>query len=173
MLENHGNLVDLNSHTFLNGKKFPRSYISFVEEYGYGLSCDSFIIYIPMDEYGDSWEIQNEIFKERFIDVLSWGDPEDLKEDILYPDGSIELLKSAEPFGKSENGEYLFWDPNNGSNDELDIYITDFGGLGFTKVANNLYDFFRKITSQTDYKKVLPFSENPLPNTFKPLNRIS
>ena len=28
--------------------------------------------------------------------------------------------------------------------DEMNIYITDFRGIGFLKVANDLYDFLKK-----------------------------
>lgn len=163
----HGNLQVLDNHTFPNGRKFPDSYIRFVKRYGYGLSCGSFLIYIPMNDHPDSWHVQNPIFKERFLSVLEWGDPEELKQDILFPDGSIELLHRAEPFAKSENGEYLFWDPDNGEQNEFDIYITDFKGVGFTKIAANLDEFFERVTNADIFKQVLPFHTTPLPKTFK------
>lgn len=48
----------LHNFTFVNGKKFPPSYVSFVRQYGYGLSCGLFIIYIPMGDYPDSFFCQ-------------------------------------------------------------------------------------------------------------------
>ena len=169
--QEHGDLPALYSHVFPNGRKFPASYVQFAEQFGYGLACNSFIVYIPMGDHGDSWEVQNPIFKERFLDVLEWGDPEELKEDILYPDGSIELLQRAEPFAKSEQGEYLFWDIESGNGDEFDIYITDFKGLGFTRAAASLFGFFEKITSASTYKDLLPFNQAPLPAEFLPLEK--
>ncbi|MDO6819041.1 SMI1/KNR4 family protein [Zobellia sp. 1_MG-2023] len=168
-----GDLVSLYTYKFKNGKGFPKSYKEFVENYGYGLTGESFIVYIPMGNYGDSFHIQNPIFKEGFLDVLTWGDPEELNEDILYPDGSLELLKRAEPFAKSVDGEYLFWDIESENEEgEFDIYITDFRGLGFTKVAENLYQFFDRITSKSDFKSIIPFNEFPLSPTFKPFSKV-
>ncbi|SEM10990.1 SMI1-KNR4 cell-wall [Aquimarina amphilecti] len=161
----NGDLKSLYSYKFKNGKKFPDSYIKFVEEFGYGLSSNLFIIYIPMDDFGDSFFVRTEEIRETYQDVL---DDEDELWFDLEPDISYNMLKNLVPFAMSENGHYLFWDIENGNLNEFDIYITDFRGLGFTKVANNLYEFFSKITSETNFKKILPFSINPYPQSFKP-----
>jgi len=164
-----GDFVSLNSHTFINGRKFPKSYIDFVEKYGYGLSCDLFLIYIPMDEYPDSFFLRSEEIISTYQDVL---DDEDELWFDLEPDITYIQLKDLIPFAMSENGHYLFWDINSNNNqNELDIYITDFRGIGFTKVANNLYDFFENITSENTFKNILPSSEKSLLKTFKPLKK--
>ncbi|SUB88398.1 Uncharacterised protein [Porphyromonas macacae] len=161
----NGDISTLHSFTFKNGRKFPSSYISFVEKYGYGLSCGLFIIYIPMDNYPDSFFIRSKEIILTYQDVLD--DEEKLWFDI-EPDLKYEDLKNLIPFGMSENGHYLFWDiMSKEKKDEMNIYITDFRGIGFLKVANDLYDFFEKVVSKSKYKEVLPFTENALPNIFQ------
>ena len=49
-----GYLEALNTFRFSNNRRFPTSYISFVKQYGYGLTANNFHIYIPLDTYGDS-----------------------------------------------------------------------------------------------------------------------
>lgn len=138
-----GSTLSLNSFSFFNGVKFPKSYIDFVESYGYGLSANLFIIYIPMDNYPDSFLVRSEEIISTYQDVLN--NEEELWFD-LEPDITYKQLKNLIPFAMSENGDYLFWDiDSDKSSNELDIYITDFRGLGFTKVAENLYEFFDKV----------------------------
>ncbi|GAL82603.1 hypothetical protein JCM19274_5678 [Algibacter lectus] len=110
-----------------------------------------------MNEYPDSFFIRNEEIISTYQDVLNNEDELwfDLEPGIIY-----DQLKNLIPFAMSENGHYLFWDIENGENDEFDIYITDFRGLGFTKIANNLYEFFDKITSQLEFKKILLLVKN-------------
>lgn len=159
----------LNNYTFFNNRKFPDSYINFVKQYGYGLSCDLFLIYIPMGKHPDSWHIRSKEIISTYQDVLD--DEENLWFD-LEPDVTYQKLKYLIPFAMSENGHYLFWDIDNREGNEFDIYITDFRGIGFTRVASNLYEFFEKITLSSSFKEILPFSQNPLPNTFKPLEKV-
>ena len=160
----NGNVNTLHSFTFKNGRKFPSSYISFVEKYGYGLSCELFIIYIPMGDYPDSIFIRSKEIISTYQDVL------DVEEELWFdlgPDLKYKDLQNLFPFGMSENGHYLFWDiTSKGKEDEMSIYITDFRGIGFLKVADDLYDFFEKVVSKKKYREVLPFAENALPNTF-------
>lgn len=159
----------LHAYKFDNDKKFPISYINFVEKYGFGLSCDLFLIYIPMAEYPDSWCIRKQEIISTYQDVLD--NEENLWFDI-EPDVTYAKLKDLIPFAMSENGHYLFWDIYSGKGQEFDIYITDFRGIGFVKVADNLYEFFEKITSLSTFKEVLPFSQNPLLSSFQSLKRM-
>ena len=161
-----GSIELLHSHTFFNGRKFPQSYINFVENYGYGLSCDLFIIYVPMENYPDSFFIRSQEIIGTYQDVL---DNEDELWFDMEPDLSYKKLKDLIPFAMSENGHYLFWDIESENSEEFDIYITDFKGLGFTKTGKNLYDFFEKLTSKNKFKEILPFTESSLPATFEPI----
>lgn len=159
----------LHNFTFVNGKKFPPSYVSFVRQYGYGLSCGLFIIYIPMGDYPDSFFVRSREIISTYQDVL------DNKEELWFdvaPDLEYSQLKDLIPFGVSENGDYLFWDIMS-KEDEMDIYITDFRATGFIRVATDLYDFFYKVTSPDKYKEVLPFAQEMLPNTFQPFDKDS
>ncbi len=175
-LEIKGNILEkgdeknLHSYKFDGNKEFPPSYREFVQRYGYGLSCGLFLIYIPMDKYPDSWHIRSKEIISTYQDVL---DDEDSLWFDLEPDVTYQKLKDLIPFAKSDNGEYLFWDIESGEDQEFDIYITDFRGIGFTKVASNLYELFEKITSESSFKEVLPFNQNPLPNVFQPLKKIN
>lgn len=165
-----GDMSSLESYVFENGRKLPKSYVDFVEQYGYGLSCGLFIIYIPMDKYPDSLFVRSKGIIGTYQDVLD--DEEKLWFDIK-PDLSYKQLKDLIPFSMSENGHYLFWDINSQKEtNEFDIYISDFRGIGFVKVAKNLYDFFRDVTSESNFKKVLPFTSSPLTNTFIPYRKI-
>ncbi|MGE8427981.1 MAG: SMI1/KNR4 family protein [Sphingobacterium sp.] len=128
-----GKVNELEDFRFPNGKKFPRSYKNFVLQYGYGLALEEFHFYIPMDDYGDSLFIRTEEIKKTYLDDVKNGD---IWFDI-EPDGSLELLYRLFPFASSDNGLYLFWDYETGSANEMDIYLTDFRGIGFRRVGHS------------------------------------
>lgn len=157
-----GNTSFLESFRFKTGIPFPNSYKEFTLKYGYGIALEQFHIYIPMDNYGDSWNIRTEEIKSTYYkDVINndiWFD--------LEPDGSVDLLKRLVPFASSNNGYYLFWDLNSFFNNELDIYITDFRGSGFIKIGHSLFDLINKLTSSEEFNHVMPFLQKPLRNTF-------
>lgn len=159
-----GDLFLLKNYKFPNGRMFPESYVNFVNKYGYGLSANMFIIYIPINN-NDSFFIRSQEIVSTYQDVL---DNESELWFELLPDASYDLLKHLVPFAMSENGHYLFWNIESNNSNEFDIYITDFKGSGFIKAGENLYDFFNKITSVSYFKEVLPYQISPLPNTFKP-----
>ena len=147
---------------FSNQLPFPESYLRFANTFGYGLLMDLFIVYVPMGNFADSWHNRSFEIRNTYItDVI--------KNDIwfdLAPDGSIELLKRLVPFAISENGHYLFWDIDNGAENEFDIYLTDFRSTGFIKVADSIYDLINKLTSEKDFRKVLPYAVSPLQPIF-------
>jgi hypothetical protein len=166
--QEHGNIVELDTYTFDNGAHFPKSYRDFAKELGYGLLMDRFLIYIPMGEYGDSWNVRTEEIRDTYID--------DVEQDVFgefdyEPDGSKELMLSWVPFASSENGDYLFWDMREEHDGEFDIYITDFRS-GTIKAAKDLYELIDKLGDPQKFKQVLPYSEKPLPKVFKPLKKI-
>ena len=160
-----GYLEVLNTFRFSNNRRFPTSYISFVKQYGYGLTANNFHIYIPLDTYGDSLFIRtNEIRSTYFSDIINgdiWFD--------IDPNVTPTILRNLYPFASSDNGEYLFWDINSSddNSEEMDIYITDFRGIELKKVASNLYEFIFKITNANSYKEIMPFATKPLPSVFK------
>ncbi|SHL56239.1 SMI1/KNR4 family protein [Myroides odoratimimus] len=160
-----GNLEYLESHRFINGLPFPNSYKKFVRKYGYGLLLGQFHIYIPMNNYGDSWNVKSDAIRETYYNDL-------VNNDIwfeLKPDASIEIVKNLVPFGSSDNGYYLFWDIESFFEGEYDIYITDFRGTGFRKVGKNLQDVIREFVTNIDF---LPFLKKSLPNIFQCYNHL-
>jgi hypothetical protein len=164
-----GNTRFLENYKFPNNTAFPESYKEFVKKFGYGRTLGQFFIYIPMDDYGDSWNIRTGAIKNTYYNDL-------LNNDIwfeLKPDGNIELLKRLVPFAQSENGYYLFWDPEIMEYNEFDIYMTDFRGSGLRKTGKTLYEVLGKMTHQKYYKEFSPFfQKEPLPDIFECLKRI-
>ena len=123
------NTHELTSFRFADGSAFSASYVDFARQFGYGITCGEFMIYIPMGDYCDSFLNQSKAIKNTYCDVL-------------------------------ENP------------DEMDIYITDFSGLGFVKTAGNLYELIEKMTNPEYFRKVFPrFRKEALPATFKPLQK--
>lgn len=158
----------LSSFKFEDGTSFPASYVDFAIQYGYGVTCGQFLIYMPIASNCDSFTNQSQVIKSTYSDVL--GNPGDVWFP-LEPDMDFEKLKRLIPFAKSENGYYLFWDIVRNTSNEMDIYITDFGGLGFIKAASNLYELIAKITSPEHFKEVFPlFVQEALPATFRPIS---
>ena len=157
-----GDRTFLETYRFSNGESFPESYKTFVRSLGYGLLMGQFHIYIPMGDYGDSWEVRSPAIRSTYYQDL-------LDDDIWFdlgPDGSVALLKRLVPFAASDNGYYLFWDIESGVENEFDIYITDFGGTGFRKIGDTLLDLIQNLTSDNISQR-MPFERAPLPDVFE------
>ncbi len=164
------NMDELIRFRFDDGSSFPTSYIDFAKQYGFGRTCGEFLIYVPMGDYCDSFFNQTLAIKRTYSDVLR--SPNDVWFP-LKPDVDFEKLKRLIPFARSENGNYLFWDSERSIPDEMDIYITDFGGLGFIKTASSLYELIEKMTDSNQFKKVFPlFYKDALPATFEPIQKF-
>ncbi|WP_437921541.1 SMI1/KNR4 family protein [Sphingobacterium sp. LRF_L2] len=161
-----GDLNTLENFRFPNGLGFPTSYKNFVLKYGYGVALGEFHIYLPMGSYGDSLFVRSSEIQNTYINDVNendiWFD--------LDPDGSPDLLKRLFPFASSDNGLYLFWDPSSDGDQEFDIYITDFRGIGFRKVGQSLNELFDNLT-ESNFRNFLPFSSQPLPKTFRCLSK--
>jgi hypothetical protein len=157
----------LENFRFPNGKAFPKSYKSFVKNYGYGLALGEFHIYIPMGNYGDSLTVRSDEIRSTYID--------DVKNDDIWfdigPDCSLSIVKRLFPFASSDNGYYLFWDYEIDVAGELDIYITDFKGTGFRKAGKSIDELISNLTGGS-IKEFLPFCSHPLPRTFKCLKKV-
>ena len=99
---------------------------------------------------------------------------EEIVDMVLEPDGCRELLKNAEPFGKSESGLYLFWDIySQPIEEEFDIYMTDFSGLGVRKVATSIDELFDKMIDNNLFKEVEPlFRQEPYPAIFECMEKL-
>jgi hypothetical protein len=144
-----------------DGFKLPQSYCDFAQNLGYGLLCNLFIIYIPK-EGGDDLIKRNATLTK----VLQEGVENEFFE--YEPDGSPELALSLIPFGVSENGHILAWNPNERSEpDEYYIYIVGYE-LGYIKrAAPNLYAFVESCIDNS-ISKLIGGSAQLLRPTFQP-----
>jgi len=61
---------DIGNFLYLAGELDSRFWEDFVRQYGYGLSCGLFIIYIPMGDYPDSFFIRSKEIISTYQDVL-------------------------------------------------------------------------------------------------------
>jgi hypothetical protein len=148
---------------FAGNFQLPKSYRNFANRFGYGRLGGLLLIYVPMGKKGDSLAIR---FKE-LRGMLEMSMEEDLFE--FEPDGSPELVQRLVPFGISENGHTLAWDPEEPTAaDENAIYVVGAKALAVYKAAPNLYDFVEKLLNN-DVKKVLGPGYKRLPATFQPL----
>lgn len=168
-----GSLKDVPTENQLNDAAarlniaLPPSYREFAMRYGNGLTCGLFMIYVPMERTGFAWS-------SSVVDMSN-----DLKRDIkeaaegkflnYKPDGSPELARRLVPFGGSENGDILAWDPASpSSNDgELWIYVVGPRSDSIARSAPDLVDFIRRC-SLPNTGDVLRRAEFTLPPTFEP-----
>ncbi|NML19423.1 hypothetical protein HHL16_00995 [Pseudoflavitalea sp. G-6-1-2] len=150
--------------------QFPPSYQQFAKELGYGLLCGLFIVYIPFpaphDKHPDSFPVARKRLRS-FLDAYFDIDLEILKDEKTYA-----LLQRAEPFAKSENGEFLFWDKDHPNADgEWPIYLANFP-VSITHVANSLPELISKLTNAATIQSVMQFTRSPLQATFSPYDAI-
>lgn len=147
----------------------PPSYLEFATEMGYGLLMELFLTYVPFGKESenicDSLENRNKYWKGIFNEYLN----EPLS--IFENPENVELLKNAEPFMKSENGEIVFWDTRKSTNGEYPIYLANFP-VGIYHIADNFKDCIHLLTNTETYKNVLKSYGSPLKPTFKPFAKI-
>lgn len=145
------------------GLRFPPSYIQFVNRFGYGRLCELFLVYVPLGGEFDSLELRWAEIGETIRESLE----ADLVE--FPPDGSVDLVRGLCPFGVSENGHTVAWDPSSHAEDgELDIYMMGNKMLSVTRVGRSMREFVRAVSS-ADVKRVLGIGYEPLPICFRPL----
>ena len=149
---------------------FPPSYQQFAKEFGYGLLCGLFIIYIPFGtphhDHPDSFPVARKRLRS-FFDAYF-----DIELEILKDEHTRALLERAEPFAKSENGEFLFWDREHpDAAGEWPIYLANFP-VSITRVANDLPELISKVTNAATVQSVMQFTRSPLPATFSPYDEI-
>jgi hypothetical protein len=163
----YGDSDFLRMHKFADGKGFPASYIDFAMKMGWGRLSGLFLIYIPLGQYRDSWQVQSLRIKQ-----LMTAFYEEMEYDPLFvePAGYPGIESTLVPFARSENGEYLAWDtaarlPNG----ELPIYVVTahMGGIRFG--GNSLQHFIETCTNEASVKEALGPGYSALPLTFEPL----
>jgi hypothetical protein len=149
------------------GLPLPPSYRAFARRYGNGLTGGLFIVFVPIDRTGFDWSddlaVRSQELKEELAESLA-------ARTIRYqPHGSPEILARLVPFGASENGDILAWDPGEPSSDDGELWIYVIGPRkGYvSRSASDLADFLTRM-SQPGTGQILPRAEFACPATFEP-----
>lgn len=166
-------VVDFDNAQQLMEVAFPPSYKQFATKYGFGLTGELLLIFIPLvnkvgKEYPDSVTKRSLNLKGMLLEGVG-------KEYFEYePDGSPDLLKRLTPFGISENGHTICWDTGDIDNDgEYRIYIIGSKLLSVTKGPYGLDAFINECQDLTRVKSLLGPGYEPLSATFKPIAPVS
>jgi hypothetical protein len=118
-----------------------------------------------MGDYGDSITVRSAQLKAMFKETME----EELFE--YEPDGSPELIGRLVPFGISENGHTLAWDPRSKGRSESMIYAVAPKCLAVRKAAPDLYTFVEKCLDAR-VKEMLGRGYEPLLPLFRPLKPV-
>jgi hypothetical protein len=144
------------------GFPLPASYCEFATTFGYGLLGELLILYIPMTG-GDSLLERCEVLKG----TIQYSIDNELFE--YEPDGSEELAQRLIPFGISENGHIVAWDPKDKTGaHEYRVYAIGSKCLAIRDGGADLYQFVESCLDKR-VKKVLGSGYDPLPATFRAL----
>ncbi|WP_053388134.1 hypothetical protein [Leucobacter japonicus] len=100
----------LREFRFSNGLGFPKSYVDFIERYGWARTFGLWLIYPPVRSGFADGRARAEHLTTRFRAQFREGRIEDF-DWMIEPDGSWELAERLDVFGWSENGDFLLWDP--------------------------------------------------------------
>lgn len=151
------------------GYKFPPSYISFVKNYGTGLLCGFFNIFVP-GVSNNNLALEKravEYEKMRLRDkthLTYWKDAK--------PPVNIPWLKTLRVFGSSDNGDLLCWDINNPRmNNEYPIYFLDNEEACIIHAGDSIDDFIEGFCINGKIDELYPLGKNEkwnLPHTFIP-----
>jgi hypothetical protein len=157
----------LRAHTLADGGGFPPSYIAFATQLGWGRLCNLLLVYVPLGQYPDSWQVQSPRIKQFMDDFY-----EEMEHDpfLLEPDGYEGIEQYLLPFAMSENGEYLAWDTTRRAPDgELTIYVIANRMAGIRYGAENLHQFVENCTNDAAVKTMFGPGYNALPAVFEPI----
>lgn len=143
--------------------RLPQSYADFASTLGYGLLCGLFIVYVPMASHPDSLPVRSRELHAMLNDSID----ADLFE--YEPDGSPALVRRLVPFGISENGHTLAWDPAEATGDrECMIYVVAPKTLAVRRGASDLYTFVEQCLDER-VRAMLGSGYAPLKPTFRPM----
>jgi hypothetical protein len=138
----------------------PFSYCDFASNFGYGLLCELFYIFVP-GSHCDNLADESAGLKEL---IAEWVE-EDLIDEYWH-DTTPELVKNLIPFGTSKNGNTLAWNPNEKTApDEYQIYVFSAKMVGVRRATPNLYEFVESCADERG-KDFMGSGFQPLPLTF-------
>ena len=155
------------SHKLADGTGFPNSYIDFARHLGWGRLCGLLLVYVPLGQHLDSWQVQSPRIKQFMDDFYEEMEHAPF---LVEPDGYEGIERSLLPFAMSENGEYLAWDTAHRAPDgELPIYLITSRMGGIRYGAENLYQFVEKCIDDAAVKTMFGPGYKALPEVFEPL----
>ncbi len=144
------------------GIRLPASYKAFCFRFGYGLLAEIFLVYTPDFGECDSLENRSRDIRATMAHCL------EIEIAEFEPDGSPELFARLCPFGISENGDTLTWDPlSAGPDQELDVYVLGSKMLSVARAGRTMADFIESVTGPR-VKRLLGPGYDPLAPTFVP-----
>jgi hypothetical protein len=140
----------------------PPSYRAFATRYGKGLLCGLLLVYIPLGDHCDSLATSSDELHHVIRESI------DARLMEYEPEGSESLALRLVPFGVSENGHVLGWDPNvpTGAG-EFAIYVIGSKHLAMYYGGANLYEFVARCCDER-VRETLGPGYKPLPATFAP-----
>ncbi|MBC8103422.1 MAG: SMI1/KNR4 family protein [Cytophagales bacterium] len=145
-----------------NGFRLPPSYRDFVRTLGYGLLCHFFIIYVPIPGHCEDLETQS----ARLAAFFRQGVEEEWFE--YEPDGDPEQVRRLVPFGISENGDFLAWDPEEATGpNECAVYLIGYKFGGVRRAASDLYDLVARCLDRR-LETTIGEAVSLLDDTFRP-----
>lgn len=126
------------------GIALPPSYRAFTTEYGFGLTLGLFIIYAPVAA-SETRKSENVVSSAR---TLARENREAIAHRFLRnyaPDGYEEIVRRLVPFGYSENGDRILWDPAD-KNEEgaLAVYVIGSGYSPVRRAGQDLGEFLTR-----------------------------
>jgi hypothetical protein len=157
------NLQQLKTVRLENEFQLPDSYCNFAANFGFGILCDLFYIFIPAHTEENLFDRSQDL-KMLIHDTLEAGMVEE-----FYHETTPDSVRKLIPFGISKNGDTLAWNPDESVfTDENVIYSLSPKMVGVRRCADTLYDFIEGCLDKR-IKKMMGVGFNPLPPTFEPL----
>lgn len=150
------------------GFPLPPSYRAFAREYGAGRLADLFLIVVPGGTPGcNDLVAHSRALADSIRESLARGFVR------FSPDGSAELVARLVPFGTSENGDTLCWDPGLATPEgELPVYVIGARRDATRRAAHAFAEFVRKVL-EPGMGGILGRSDGVLPPRFDPMpNRM-
>jgi hypothetical protein len=126
------------------GISLPESYRAFTSKYGFGLTAGLFMIYVPVPA-SETRRSENLVSSAR---TLARENREAIAQRFFRnyaPDGSEEIARRLVPFGYSENGDRILWDPAEKNEEgELAVYVIGSGFSPVRRAGRDLGEFLSR-----------------------------
>lgn len=115
------------------GRSLPPSYLHYAQYWGAGLVFGFFVIWTPEANPNLDIRVKSPQFKERMLDSIAMN---------FWKPSLHNLVSRLIPFGKSENGDILCWDPaQETALQEMPLYLLDSEQEDAVSVGGTLLSF--------------------------------